>query len=412
MAEHKVILLTVDSLRADALSIMPDLSALRKEGAHISKVYANGPSTPFSFPSLFNMNYHPFFDKPKIISPTIVELYRERGYRTAGVVANNPYISSLSGYQKGFSFFEDYMSSLRAKRRVSASSMIDKAPKFLRDLKDVYKWYFKEDITSAWGSGVAIEDATRVLTRNEPVFLWLHLMDTHYPYTPPLENTKFNYSDIVRLNKFRKEHRLHDLGDEKTLKDLRQLYNDCVRWTDIQIRSLCEMLKNQNLWDTTDLIITADHGEGFYEHGFLGHPAQLYEELVRVPLVVKVKSKNEASLPIRQLRDVPELLLSIMKPGSNTFEKEANQDDSIPLRACHAGNRSCMKGDVNLIGHPDKLDYNIYGFVKDDYKLIYDEETKNLEFYNLKEDPGERNDISNENKTTIKNLIDESYPFP
>ncbi len=411
MESHNVILITIDSLRADALSKMSGLTSLEDEGFNFSTVYTNGPSTPFSFPSLFNTSYHPFHDEPKIKSPTIVERYRDEGYNTLAVVANNPYISSLSGYEKGFTHFEDYMSSLHGDGRSLPKRILDRSPKAIKNLKNVYKWYFKDDITSASGGTTAIEDAKNAIQGSSPFFLWLHLMDTHYPYTPPLEATDLSPFKIVKLNEFRKRYRLTDPGDRTQLTDLKKLYYDCVEWVDKLIMNFINFLKKEDLWRDTDLVITADHGEGFYEHGFLGHPAQLYQELVSVPLILKMAGmEHEVKENIGELRDIPKLLGSRLE--NDEGYPRLPKDKEIPMRASHAGDRSCMKGDVNLIGQPGKLEYDIFGLVSENYKLIYDGETGKLELYDLKKDPGERNDISKNNKEIIERLSKPEYPFP
>lgn len=410
MDRQNVILITIDSFRADALSHMENLSSLEDESIFRSIIYTNGPSTPFSFPSLFNIDYHPFFDKPKITSPTIVEKFRGNGYQTLGVVANNPYISSLTGYDKGYSHFEDYMSSLDSSRRSTTSKILDRCPSSIQDLKNIYKWYFKKDITSARGGELAVNDAKDMIEDERPFFLWLHLMDAHYPYTPPISQTEISPFQIAKLNNFRKKYRLTNPGKEDQLIDLKELYYDCVRYVDKQIMSLIGFLKENEMWKETDLIITADHGEGFYEHGFLGHPAQLYEELVRVPLIVKMDGlEQNRKENIRELRDIPVLLNSTIEDQEGNLEEE---NRTIPLKASHAGDRSCMKGDINLIGDPGKLNYDIFGLVTDRYKLIYDEETSQIELYDLIKDPEERKDISKRKRKTVKDLLKDEYPFP
>ncbi|MFO7992439.1 MAG: sulfatase-like hydrolase/transferase [Thermoplasmata archaeon] len=409
METQNIVLITIDSLRADAVQHMPNLLTLGNGGG-VFQVYSNGPSTPFSFPSIFNINYHPFYDETKIRSPTIVENYRNIGYKTVGIVANNPYISNLSGYNKGFIHFEDYMSELRTNKRSTTSNIIQKLPNLFRDFKNIYKWYFKSDITSSNGSITAVEDSIDSINGQEPFFLWLHLMDTHYPYTPPLKETEFSPLDIVKLNHFRKIHRLKKSNDKNKLLQLKKLYADCVRWTDQVLNNFFMTLKEHDLWEKTDILVTADHGEGFYEHGFLGHPAQLYEELVRVPLVVKIQGMKNKKIKFTELRDVPKILDNEISSHNEEIKNNKIENKIIPLRARHAGDRSCMKGDINLIGNPDKLKYNIYGIVSGKYKIIYDDEDGKIELYNLIKDPKEKKDISKKRKKFIQKFLEE-YPF-
>ncbi len=389
------ILITVDSMRSDSIRYMKNVKKLAEEASRFKRAYSNGPFTPFSFPSIFNLNYEPLTDPPRLQSPTIVEELKGKGYNTMAVVASNPYISSLVGYERGFNRYEDYLTGDSGVPR-TISRWIDKGPSILTDMKNMWKWYFKDNITSAQGGMVAVEDALDDIEQStEPFFLWLHLMDTHYPYTPPRKRTEFSIRKIIQLNRFRKEYRLKRPEDHDLLTRLKMLYRDCIRWTDECLGNFFSRLKEKEIWDETDIVLTADHGEGFYEHGFLGHPAQLYEEVVRIPLIIKHPG-IERSKGLVELRD----LSSFLAPSPPEHDLQLRKK-TIPLRGAHAGGRSCMVGDVNLINRPDKLRYSIYGFVTEHYKFIYDEEDPTVELYDLKNDTEERDDISSSEENVV-----------
>ncbi len=388
---HNIVLITIDSLRWDTLPKMPQLWSLAKKNAYFTRAYTNGPSTPFSFPSIFSLKYDPMKERIRIRDPTLTGYLRGQGYRTAGIVASNPYISSLSGYQKGFDHFNDYISTSGREVKGELWRYLQRLPDSLQNFRDIYLWYFKQDVTSSMSGKVVTEDSMDLISKlKEPFFIWIHYMDTHYPYTPPRDFSKYSISDIAALNNFRKKSEADDSkGTRRKIERLKVLYLESARWLDENISDLFEYLKQSNLWDNTDIIVTSDHGEGFGEHGFLGHPSQLYQEVVKIPMVIKKEGFYGRHDELVETRDIPSFILS----SGHTIDK-AKDERIIPLRARHAGGRSCTKKGINLISAPESLDYGIYGFVTENYKFIFDEEGDEVELYDLEKDPGEKNDLS------------------
>lgn len=408
MEKRNILLITVDSLRWDMVSHMPNVQALAEEGSAFRRAYTNGPSTPFSFPSLFSSDYDPLSDPMRIKNPSLTEVLSDEGYRTLGVVASNPYISSISGYDAGFDRFEDYITTGGREVKKNLWTAFRSLPDILQDIRDIYRWYWKKDITSSQSGKVVTEtcqDWIKTLDGDAPFFFWTHFMDTHYPYIPPLDDTDFSIGEIIRLNDFRKHRKLDDSDkSSKKLSDLKRLYLDTVKWLDHQLNQLFTFLKSQGLWNQTDILLTSDHGEAFGEHGFLGHPSQLYEENVRVPLIVKMKG-TRGHEGLIDLRSIPKTLLADDKDREQGLTNTPDEDEIIPLRARHAGGRSCMKKGMNLISRPESLDYGIYGFVTERYKFIYDEESSKIELYDLKVDPEEKKEISSKKEGTVDRFM-------
>ena len=402
MEKRNILLITADSLRWDSISDMPHLENFADNNIRFHRAYTNGPSTPFSFPSLFNLNYDPIRDPISIREPTLTASLKGQGYRTLGLVASNPYISAISGYQQGFDIFEDFITSQGREVRSKMWTLFQKLPEAIQDLRDIYRCYFKKDITSAWSGKIITEMSKRWLStlEDEPFFFWVHFMDTHYPYTPPLSHTDLSIGEIISLNNFRKERTLEESKDSKNqVDDLKLLYSDACSWLDHQLSEMFENLKCMGIWDSTDIVVTSDHGEGFGEHGFLGHPSQLYEEVVKIPIIAKLEEISSDKRNMVEMRDIPSTF-SRMERGIDFYQED--NDRFIPFRARHAGNRSCMKEGMNLINRPESLDYGIYGCVTRRYKLIYDEEDEKIELYDLQKDPDEEMDISYDNPDIVK----------
>ena len=115
------------------------------------------------------------------------------------------------------------------------------------------------------------------LTRHKDsrFFLLLHYMDPHDPYFPH----PYTGEAIARVES--------DNPDPALAKHMRELYDGEIRFTDEHIGEVEAKLRELGLWDDTLIVITADHGEEFHEHGGWWHGTTLYEEQIHVPLLVK-----------------------------------------------------------------------------------------------------------------------------
>jgi arylsulfatase A-like enzyme len=106
-------------------------------------------------------------------------------------------------------------------------------------------------------------------------FLLLHYMDPHDPYfAHPYDGTA-----IARVEA---EH-----PDPSQAARMRELYDGEVRWTDEHLGVLFDRLRALGVWDQTMIVLTADHGEEFHEHGGWWHGKTLYEDQIHVPFLVK-----------------------------------------------------------------------------------------------------------------------------
>ncbi|MFW9896747.1 MAG: sulfatase-like hydrolase/transferase, partial [Candidatus Thorarchaeota archaeon] len=114
-----VIFITIDCLRPDFLgclgnsrNLTPNIDKIAEEGITLTQVIANGPSTPFSFPSIFTSTYammNPGFPKISPSAQSITEILKKRGYITGGF-HSNPYLSKIYNYDKFFDYFYDSIS--------------------------------------------------------------------------------------------------------------------------------------------------------------------------------------------------------------------------------------------------------------------------------------------------------------
>jgi arylsulfatase len=312
-----IVLLTIDSLRADhcgyhgySESTTPALDKLAEDGVSFKHAIAPGPRTPDSVPSFFTVTdpgvvgdsfkYERETIRDHILAhSTIPERLSERGYTTAAFTPN-PYTSRYFGYDQLFDHFEDFMnedqSEFLFQRLLEGGSTADTAVRMLISgiqRQNVFKsWEAYYDRIIEW-----------VGETEEPYFVWVFLMDCHIPYLSgsgaQTQSWWESYYANLRWYWNDKSKRFND----STHKRLVTAYDDAVRYTDRFLDRLRTDI------DDATFVVTADHGEAFFDHGAYGHPPNhFYEENLHVPLVVHNGETKGTVDDVVSLRCLPELL--------------------------------------------------------------------------------------------------------
>ena len=188
--------------------------------------------------------------------PYLPELLAEAGYRVNGVVTA-PFLSRSYGFHRGFHTYEN--------RLARAGERVDKGLELLRE-----------------GGG-----------QNQ--FLFLHLMDVHWPYSPPRQFiTRFGERPRDISSVLSQVGQRAPPSSPVALGQLINLYDAEIAYVDRELGRFFNELKEMKLYDDALIILTSDHGEAFYEHGYWEHARPwsndgpgLYEEIVHIPLIVK-----------------------------------------------------------------------------------------------------------------------------
>jgi arylsulfatase A-like enzyme len=202
------------------------------------------------------------------ISPSVEslpELRSQRGYRVQGVVSA-PFLAPVYGFADGFDTYR--LSSDRA------AGLVDQALALLDE-----------------GAGF-------------PQFLFLHIFDVHLPYSPPgefIDRFDAREEDISRLHAMieKRTPPASEAGVDHALR----LYDGEIAYVDRELGRFFRELETRGLYDESLIVVTADHGEAFYEHGYWEHGRPwrgdgpgLYQEIVHVPLLVKRPGVREAAV--------------------------------------------------------------------------------------------------------------------
>ncbi|WP_048075213.1 sulfatase [Haloquadratum walsbyi] len=433
-----VILITVDSLRADAIGPYnnnqqtPVLDEIAATGTTFEHAFATGNWTPFSFPSL--LASRPVFADTGEIGvtavPTLAQTLTDAGIATGGFNAANGFLTEHWGYDAGFNTFDSFVASvgsniysryLATHPTIEAWLQLAGAP-FRRIQSAVTGGSHDRPFFDASRLFDVERAAQSFITETDaPFFLWIHYMDTHTPYVPAPRYIREVSNGLVGTHRMLLAHTQTGLGrevGERTLKDLRTLYHAAVRQVDASIGRIRETLKTANHADETALIIAGDHGEEFQEHGHLAHYPKLYDELIQTPLLIHLPD----SLSVQQRRrvrnqvgldDIPPTITSLFSVDSmsswtgssllpTTVDNDSSPTDPVVSIA--------VRGEtVTTQPIPRRIeDGELLVSVRDHtWTYIEHVDTEEIELYNRSADPTQQIDLSVDPTALQQRVIDQ-----
>lgn len=287
-----VVVIVWDTVRAQNLDLYgysrvttPHLDRLAERGTSFERAYSPAPWTLPSHASMFTgLPAHRLaagWEAPLEKSPpTLAERFSERGYRTGGFVANVLYAGRDAGIDRGFQRFRDYAGFTLGEFLTSMS--------LVRHALDRFAWrkffHVAEDPGRRHGDTVTAE-FTEWFEQdpNRPFFAFLNYYDAHSPRLPPAPyDTKFGHPIAGRWP-------LWEEGVPYPPEDIQaeiDAYDGAISYLDDQLQIVLDTLANAGVLENTIVIVTADHGEHFGEHGLRLHGNSLYNEQLHVPLVI------------------------------------------------------------------------------------------------------------------------------
>jgi arylsulfatase A-like enzyme len=360
-----IVLLTVDALRADHLGCYgyqkpttPNIDALAQEGILFRNAYSSAPVTVPALTTMMNgvlisnevkaqsvrrtiKNTHPF----------LAEILGTEGYRTAG------FTDYFALTKKPFWDSFEYAKNIGENYNQATSHLL---------ANEVIKW---------------LEENSQ-----QKFFLWAHFSDPHNNYNPLPEYERiFGYSsehcgrikngmDIVKIRKISKSLKPSEVDC------LVSLYDSEIYFTDQHIGRVLRKLKELKIDQKTIIIFTADHGEELSERThWVGHEKTLYNEMIRVPLIIKNPGHKSAVVENTWgTRELFKLLSNLGSPQNTYF------DDGVVSRTYHF-----------WFGDKEQEDFAL---IKGGYKLIYNPMTWKEKLYRLENDAGETKNLVRDSK--------------
>ena len=373
-----LLLVTFDTTRVDRLSCYgfegirtPSIDRLAREGVLFENVYAQAPQTlpnhSSIFTGLYTITHNVLSNGQKLEDPavTLAEILSSSGYKTGAVVAAAPLIKVFNLTQ-GFSHYDDEFESqdgvgyFKAFLRLFSSNRINLPSERRGDAV----------------ARLAIQWLDRVSKSKRPFFLWVHFFDPHEPY-------RFR-EDFDRPEAVTESPGMNQFGEDEAA------YLSEIEFADYHLGKVLDHVDRLGLTDRTLTLFTADHGESLGEHEYSGHRQNVYENVVRVPLILRMprilpEGKRLATqgmsidiLPtLLTLLEIPYLPSSFQ--GADLFklpEHEARRRYSVA---------------VKLFSKTPIRRSMIFG----DYKFIEYKDPERNALFNLADDPGELVNIIN-----------------
>ena len=314
-----VLMISIDTLRADHLGsygyerdTSPRIDRLAREGALFETVVS---STSWTLPAHASMltglpdEVHRCDRDSAVLAPeryTLAEALRDRGYRTAGFWSG-PYLHPHYGLDQGFEHYqscagfevykdkdlEEIGPTGWVRRRAFKLSHSDISSQRL--LAEVGNWLGEHG--------------------DEPFFVFVHMWDVHYDYIPPPPYDRMfidpGYAGPMDGTDLSNLSRLKGLtpGDVRRIVDL---YDGEIAWTDHHVGGMLDVLDELGLAEDTVVVVTSDHGEEFFEHDRFGHNKTLFEESVRVPLIIRYPRSVPAGRRVSALARMVDIAPTVM----------------------------------------------------------------------------------------------------
>jgi arylsulfatase A-like enzyme len=341
-ANPVVLLLSIDSLRADLVNSrrfddrLPTLAALRDRSMQFTNARANGAGTVYSLSMLFSGIY--FSQQTWSLLPEgtgpwphedpttrFPDILRAAGAPTV-TYAGAAWLVNRNGVVRGFSE-ERY---IKAKGYTPAQPLVD----------------------------LALQRLSQAQRQNGPLFLFIHFLDAHSPYDrSPVEGSPFDR------------------------------YVGELTMVDAELGRLFKWLDKAPIRRRTAVLVTADHGEAFGEHNSTWHATTLYDELLRVPLLVRVPgdvTPREVSAPVSLIDLGPTILDLFGKPTPRHFLGQS----LVPY----------LRGENPTLHRPIVAEGRLKQalVLPDGMKVIVDNRTRTIELYDLNTDPGELDNLADD----------------
>ncbi|HUT54978.1 MAG TPA: sulfatase [bacterium] len=395
-SRRNVILVVIDTTRFDHIShdpsrpgLSPHLARLAAHGAFFERHYAQSswtlPSMASIITSKMPIQTGVVSEYRHMLEPglqTLAEIISSHGLRTAGFSANE-LVRADNGFNRGFDSFHQVHSPLLYLYCMNIGEEVNRR---------VLGW---------------------LDTHGEsPFFMWLIYIDPHDPYLPPV--SYINRPPARELPWLGLGRALATWGPIPGLKTLpkfeyvdyyHSLHQGEIQYVDHCIGDLMEALKEKGLLDQTLVVVTADHGEEFLDHGLFGHGNSLYEELIRVPLIIYDGAKPQPGRVVSEVTQNLDLVPTILEYLGMEAPAGALGSSILPLLYGERPETTAGVAvselpkienyDDRFIPHRTGLkDFYQRALITDRYKLIEQTDLKSqgvkFEFYDLEADPAEQ----------------------
>lgn len=360
-----IVIIVVDTLRADHLGTYgypkptsPRIDAWAEGGTVFEQARGTGSQTRFSVPSIVTGKYFTEIRRtagewPRVLDEeeTMAERLQASGYQTIGVVAVG-YMQAMYGFGQGFDVYDE-------------SCMAARHPHRLRPTSD----YVTDRMLAHLDS--------EQLDPRRPLFLWAYYGDPHAPY-------------------------IHHKGEPTFGPAMKDVYDNEIAFTDRHVGRLLDGLAERGVLDSAVVFMTADHGEGLDEsedHGQRYHGPNLYDEVVRVPLIAVGPGIQQRR--VRTPVSLIDLLPTVLGLATTPPPEGAIRGQSLEpwLRGESDAPRPVFFEKHKDTALPQK------GMVDWPYKIIWVVPYNRFRIFDLANDPLERRDLGKSVDPVLREIL-------
>jgi arylsulfatase A-like enzyme len=411
MNRPNVVLLTIDTLRADRLGcygnnalLSPNIDRLANSGIRFDQAISGGSWTQAAFPVILTSSYAAMYGgcigrlAPERPSP--IEALSSHGYSTGGFTTNL-HLSRATGFDRGFRHFVELN-----------PGEVDPRLRWITGGQQLLQNQLTHSVLGAMGirtRPARLYSPAAEVTNNvcewldqaqTPFFAWAHYMDLHWPYH--MEEALVHPKDIAQawqdLADMYGRANFHGRSDrDKPITAAQRdhfidLYEKSLQYLDDQVGRLINHIQNSDHAENTIIVLVADHGEEFLDHGRWGHwESNLFDEILRVPLIMWIPNGPRGQVIRQQVR-----LLDLM-PTVLDFCGYPNSGGILGTSMVPLLSQGESKYDgEEVISEMRRDPWHRVAVRTESFKYIWDSKKPDQpELYDLRTDPGEKQDIHN-----------------
>jgi len=397
-----VVIFVIDTLRADRLNAYgyerratsPNIDALAEEGVLFEQAYA---AAPWTLPSVASLMTSRFACEHGVLSTrqrfatgvdTLPQILKRLGFTTIGLYAN-AIVGPGLGFDGGYDFYRESFTNEGRQVKV-AREMYPGRPFFLyvHNLEPHNPEFFAPPHTPGFRD---VPDAVRKqIAEHYKQYRTATWLDFNAGRTPGTTSVAPIQDEHVR-------------GLAALKRDYNELYDACVRLADKRVGSVIRALKTRGEWDDTLFILVSDHGEEMHEHGGWSHDQSVYEELVRVPLIIRFPGGRYGGRRVKDLVSLVDVMPTVLDTlGNSGLASDVRGGSLIPLIRGEAS-RDDQLFYVPSIRHNVMSFYQPWKEQRGDinvvirrgaWKGIWNVEHDTFELYDLRSDTGEQRDVA------------------
>jgi len=397
--DKNIILIVLDTVRADKLGcygnfsgLTPNIDKFTAEAVRFENAFSHAPWTLASVASMFTSQYpcqHSAggqlgsFTVLPDNAVTVAEIFKKAGADT-GAIINVLFISEKFGMTQGFDSVDTVLS--RANVRMRKASQTTQA---------ALKWLDRP--------------------RKKPFFLLVHYFDAHLTYDPPqpfrrqfsapqdADTSDFIFGTTADMIRYR-QGRLK-LGAE-TIGRLEKLYNAEVAYLDSEVGNLLDGISKRGLDENTIIIIVADHGEEFFDHKGFEHGHTLYNELLHVPLIIKIPgtNKNRTQKVVKSTVRLIDIAPTLCELTGTATGREFMGKSLLPLiRGQKENSRAVLSQSPMWVWGNES-----FAWQKDGFKLIYNSAGGPPALFNVTDDKVEQNNLAESHNGLYEKMMQDA----